>query len=312
MITLRHHVISLAAVFVALAIGVVLGSGAFSGTMVSGLRGDKGDLQKQISTLTDEQAALTERLSAAGEFDTQMAGRIVRDALISKSVVLFRTPDADDDDVEAVARLIGQAGGSVTGTIALTNEFVEANSAEKLRSVVNSPILPAGTQLSTALLDQGSQAGDLLGIALLINRDPKIVPVADEARDAVLSALRDTGFLTYTQRIDPADTAVIVTGGALADTAGNQGATVARFAAAMAPRGSGTALAGRDGSATGVAAVAVTRAEPGMADAVTTVDDIGSESGRITTVLALQALIRGAPPGAYGVGAGAASVTVPQ
>lgn len=312
MITLRHHVISLAAVFVALAIGVVLGSGAFSGTMVSGLRGDKGDLQKQISTLTDEQTALTERLSAAGEFDTQMAGRIVRDALISKSVVLFRTPDADDDDVEAVARLIGQAGGSVTGTIALTNEFVEANSAEKLRSVVNSPILPAGTQLSTALLDQGSQAGDLLGIALLINRDPKIVPVADEARDAVLSALRDTGFLTYTQRIDPADTAVIVTGGPLADTAGNQGATVARFAAAMAPRGSGTALAGRDGSATGVAAVAVTRAEPGMADAVTTVDDIGSESGRITTVLALQALIRGAPPGAYGVGAGAASVTVPQ
>ena len=312
MITLRHHVISLAAVFVALAIGVVLGSGAFSGTMVSGLRGDKGDLQKQISTLTDEQTALTERLSAAGEFDTQMAGRIVRDALISKSVVLFRTPDADDDDVEAVARLIGQAGGSVTGTIALTNEFVEANSAEKLRSVANSPILPAGTQLSTALLDQGSQAGDLLGIALLINRDPKIVPVADEARDAVLSALRDTGFLTYTQRIDPADTAVIVTGGALADTAGNQGATVARFAAAMAPRGSGTALAGRDGSATGVAAVAVTRAEPGMADAVTTVDDIGSESGRITTVLALQALIRGAPPGAYGVGAGAASVTVPQ
>lgn len=312
MITLRHHVISLAAVFVALAIGVVLGSGAFSGTMVSGLRGDKGDLQKQIGTLTDEQTALTERLSAAGEFDTQMAGRIVRDALISKSVVLFRTPDADDDDVEAVARLIGQAGGSVTGTIALTNEFVEANSAEKLRSVVNSPILPAGTQLSTALLDQGSQAGDLLGIALLINRDPKIVPVADEARDAVLSALRDTGFLTYTQRIDPADTAVIVTGGPLADTAGNQGATVARFAAAMAPRGSGTALAGRDGSATGVAAVAVTRAEPGMADAVTTVDDIGSESGRITTVLALQALIRGAPPGAYGVGAGAASVTVPQ
>ena len=312
MITLRHHVISLAAVFVALAIGVVLGSGAFSGTMVSGLRGDKGDLQKQISTLTDEQTALTERLSAAGEFDTQMAGRIVRDALISKSVVLFRTPDADDDDVEAVARLIGQAGGSVTGTIALTNEFVEANSAEKLRSVVNSPILPAGTQLSTALLDQGSQAGDLLGIALLINRDPKIVPVADEARDAVLSALRDTGFLTYTQRIDPADTAVIVTGGPLADTAGNQGATVARFAAAMAPRGSGTVLAGRDGSATGVAAVAVTRAEPGMADAVTTVDDIGSESGRITTVLALQALIRGAPPGAYGVGAGAASVTVPQ
>lgn len=312
MITLRHHVISLAAVFVALAIGVVLGSGAFSGTTVTGLRGDKGDLEKQISTLTDEQTALNERLSAAGEFDSQIAGRVVRGALNGKSVVLFSTPDAQADDVDAVSKLIGQAGGTVTGTIALTTEFVEANSAEKLRAVVNSPILPAGTQLSTTLIDQGSQAGDLLGIALLINRDPKIVPVADEPRDAVLSALRDTGFLTYNKRFVPSNTAVIVTGGALADNAGNQGATMARFAAAMAPRGSGTVLAGRDGSATGVSAVAVTRSEAAMADAVTTVDDIGTESGRITSVLALQALIAGAPPGKYGVGAGAGSVTVPQ
>jgi len=311
-ITLRHHVISLAAVFVALAIGVVLGSGAFSGTTVTGLRGDKGDLEKQISTLTDEQTALNERLSAAGEFDSQIAGRVVRGALNGKSVVLFSTPDAQADDVDAVSKLIGQAGGTVTGTIALTTEFVEANSAEKLRAVVNSPILPAGTQLSTTLVDQGSQAGDLLGIALLINRDPKIVPVADEPRDAVLSALRDTGFLTYNKRFVPSNTAVIVTGGALADNAGNQGATMARFAAAMAPRGSGTVLAGRDGSATGVSAVAVTRSEAAMADAVTTVDDIGTESGRITSVLALQALIAGAPPGKYGVGAGAGSVTVPQ
>jgi hypothetical protein len=305
-------VISLAAVFVALAIGVVLGSGAFSGTLASGLRGDKGDLEKHIGTISDENTALAERLSAAGQFDTQMAPRMVRDALAGKSVVLFRTPAAHGDDVDAVSRLIGQAGGSVTGTIALTSEFVGANSAEKLRSVVNSSILPAGTQLNTALVDQGSQAGDLLGIALLINRDPKIVPVDDEARDAVLSALRDTGFLTYAQRLVPANAVVIVTGGALADDSGNQGSTVARFAAALAPHGSGTVLAGGDGSATGVAAVAVTRADPGMAGAVTTVDDIGNESGRITTVLAVQAMIGGAPPGKYGTGPGAASITVPQ
>jgi len=98
----------------------------------------------------------------------------------------------------------------------------------------------------------------------------------------------------------------------LADNAGNQGATVARFAAAMSPHGSGTVLAGRDGSATGVSAVAVTRSDAGMAGAVTTVDDIDAESGRITAVLALQALIAGTPPGKFGVGAGATSVTVPQ
>lgn len=312
MASLRHRVISLAAVFIALAIGVVLGSVVFPGPMVSGLRGDNGDLQEQIGTLSDENAVLGEKLSAAGEFDAQMSGRVVRDALAGKSVVLFRTPDAQGDDVDAVAKLIGQAGGSVTGTIALTTEFVEANSAEKLRSVVNSPILPSGTRLDATLMDQGSQAGDLLGIALLINRDPKIVAVDDSARETVLSTLRDTGFLTYDGRFGAADTSVIITGGGLADDAGNEGATVARLAVGMAPHGSGTVLAGRDGCATGVSAVAVARAEASVADAVTTVDNIGIESGRITAVLALQAAIAGAPSGGYGIGAGAASVTVPQ
>ena len=111
MAPLRHRVTSLAAVFVALAIGLVLGSVVFSGPLVSGLRGDKGDLQEQIDTLTDENVRLSEKLTAANEFDAQMSGRVVRDALAGKSVLLLRTPDAQGDDVDAMARLIGQAGG---------------------------------------------------------------------------------------------------------------------------------------------------------------------------------------------------------
>lgn len=313
MISLRHHAISLAAVFLALAVGVFLGSGVLSDTLLSGLRDEKQDLSKQITSLTDQRNALNEKLAAADDFDKQMSSRIVKDALAGKSVVLFRTPDADNDDVAAMSRIVGQAGGIVTGTVALTKEFVDANSAEKLRSVVNSSIVPAGAQLSTALVDQGSQAGDLLGIALLINRNPAIRPADDAQRDTVLAALRDTGFLTYQgDHLGAANTAVVITGGALGDDAGNQGSTVARFAAGMAPHGSGTVLAGRDGSATGTSALAVTRSDAGMAADVTTVDDIGSESGRITTVLALQNLINGASSGKFGTGPGSASVTVPQ
>jgi hypothetical protein len=312
-ISLRHHAISLAAVFLALAVGVFLGSGVLSDTLLSGLRDEKQDLSKQITSLTDQRNALNEKLAAADDFDKQMSSRIVKDALAGKSVVLFRTPDADNDDVAAMSRIVGQAGGIVTGTVALTKEFVDANSAEKLRSVVNSSIVPAGAQLSTTLVDQGSQAGDLLGIALLINRNPAIRPADDAQRDTVLAALRDTGFLTYQgDHLGAANTAVVITGGALGDDAGNQGSTVARFAAGMAPHGSGTVLAGRDGSATGTSALAVTRSDAGMAADVTTVDDIGSESGRITTVLALQNLINGASSGKFGTGPGSASVTVPQ
>jgi hypothetical protein len=311
-ISLRHHAISLAAVFVALALGVVLGSGLLSDTVLSGLRAEKRDLHAQIDRLNDQKNVLNEKLGAANAFTSQMAGHIVHDALAGKSVIVFRTPDAKDDDVEAVSKLMGQAGAALSGTVSLTQEFVDANSAEKLRSVVNSSIVPAGAQLSTKLVDQGSQAGDLLGIALLINRDPAVPTVDDAQRDVVLAALRDTGFITYRSdaHIGAANAAVVITGGGLGDDAGNQGASVARFAAALAPHGTGTVLAGRDGCASGTAAVAVTRADPGMSSAISTVDDVDAESGRITVVLGLHDLINGGRTGQYGIGHGATSLTV--
>ncbi|MGD1241666.1 copper transporter [Mycobacterium seoulense] len=314
MISLRQHALSLAAVFLALAVGVVLGSGFLSDTLLSSLRDEKRDLHSQIDGLNDQKNALNEKLSAANNFDTQLAGRIVHDTLGGKSVVLFRTPDAKDDDVAAVSKFIGQAGGAVTGTVSLTSEFVEANSAEKLQTVVNSSILPAGQQLSTKLVDQGSQAGDLMGIALLINANPAIPPVDEAQRGTVLAALRDTGFITYqpAEHMGAANAALVVTGGALPQDAGNQGVSVARFAAALAPHGSGALLAGRDGSATGGAAVAVARADAGMNSVVSTVDDVDTAPGRITAVLGLHDLINGGHAGQYGTGHGATSITVPQ
>jgi hypothetical protein len=180
--------------------------------------------------------------------------------------------------------------------------------------VVNSSILPAGQQLSTKLVDQGSQAGDLLGIALLINANPAVPPVDDPQRDAVLASLRDTGFITYqpSDHMPAANAALIVTGSALPQDAGNQGVSVARFSAAMAPHGSGILLAGRDGSATGGAAVAVTRADAGISSTISTVDDVDTAPGRITAVLGLHDLINGSHVGQYGTGHGATSITVPQ
>ncbi len=313
MISLRQHAISLAAVFLALAVGVVLGSGLLSNAMVSGLRDESRNLHGQINTLNDQKNQLNQKLGSANAFDAQMAGRMVHDALNGKSVVIFRAPDAKDDDVDAVSKIIGQAGGAVTGTVSLTQEFVDANSAEKLRSVVNSSILPAGAQLSTKLVDQGSQAGDLLGIALLINRDPAVPPVDDPQRDTVLASLRDTGFIAYgSQHVGAANAAAVITGGALAQDAGNQGVSVARFAAGLAPHGSGVLLAGRDGSSAGTAAIAVARADNAVTSAVSTVDDVDAESGRITVVLGLADLVNGGRSGQYGTGRGATGLTIAQ
>lgn len=313
MITPRHHAMSLTAVLLALVLGVVLGSGLLSGPVLSGLQSDKQELRAQLDAMHEQQTALSERLVNADEFDAQMAPRMVRDALAGKSAVIFATPDAADDDVEAVSRIIGQAGGVVTGTVTLTDQFVDGNAEEKLRAVVESGIVPAGAQLSATLVDQGAQAGDLLGIALLINRDPAVPPADDAQRDTVLAALRDTGFVSYReQRFGAANAAVVITGGGLADDAGSSGVNVARFAAALAPHASATVLAGRDGCASGTAAVAMARTDSAVAGAVSTVDDVDIESGRITTIMAVSSLIDGGHPGQYGIGHGAGSVTLAQ
>ena len=320
MITPRYHAMSLTAVLLALIIGVVLGSGLLSGPLMAGLQSDKQDLREQIDALHDQHNALGERLRNADEFDAAVAPRIVHDALNGKSTVIFRTPDAADADVEAVTRIIGQAGGTVTGAVTLTAQFVEGNAEEKLRAVLESGIIPAGAQLNTALTDQDSQAGDLLGIALLGNAahpeppaPPPGPPVDDAQRATVLAALRDTGFITYAQEhIAAANSAVVLTGGALSEDAGSSGLSVARFAAALAPHALGTVLAGRDGSATGTAAVAMARTDPAVAAAISTVDDVDVEAGRITTVMAVSSLIGGGKPGQYGVGLGAAAVMPAQ
>jgi len=148
----------------------------------------------------------------------------------------------------------------------------------------------------------------------LINTNPDVPPVGDPERDTVLAALRDTGFITYqpADHLGSANAALVVTGGALPPDAGNQGVSVARFSAALAPHGSGTLLAGRDGSATGGAAVAVARADAGMSSVISTVDDVDTAPGRITAVLGLHDLINGGHIGQYGTGHGATSITVPQ
>jgi hypothetical protein len=87
---------------------------------------------------------------------------------------------------------------------------------------------------------------------------------------------------------------------------------VARFSAALAPHGSGTLLAGRDGSATGGAAVAVARADAAITAAISTVDDVDAAPGRITAILGVHDLINGGHVGQYGTGHGATSITVPQ
>lgn len=309
MISARQHAVSIAAIFLALAVGVVLGSGTLSDSLLSGLREDKTALQNRINDLHDQNNQLTGQLAAGDGFDAAVGGRVVRDALAQRTVVVVTTPDADPGDLDGVTRLIGAAGGTVTGRVALTDAFVDAANGDLLRTSVTN-VIPAGIQLRSGVVDQGGLAGDLLGSVLLLNAQTARPQSTPEELALALDTLRAGGFLAYDNgAVAPAQLAVVLTGAGRPGDSGNRGSIVARFTGALDGRGAGTVLAGRPESARGNGPIAVVRSDTALSAGVSTVDDVDRESGRITTVLALQEQLGGGA-GRYGTGPNATAVTV--
>jgi len=310
-ISLRQHAVSIAAIFLALAVGIVLGSGLLSSSLVSGLRDDKARMRDELQAEQDRNSVLTERLNAADGFDAAVAGRVVRDTLAGRTVLMVAGPDADPADLDAVVATVEAAGAAVTGRVSLTESFVDAAGADLLRTTVTN-VVPAGVQLQTGAVDQGSLAGDLLGAVLLVDPgtgQPRSTP---EERTLALTTLRSAGFVSFEDgTVEPAQAAIVVTGDGSGgeEGSGNRGAMLARFAAIFDTRGAGTVLAGRPGAATGNGPLAVVRADTALSAGLSTVDNLDREAGRITTVLALQEQLAGGA-GRYGTGPGAGAVTV--
>lgn len=305
MISLRYHVVSIAACFLALAIGVVLGSTALNGSLLSGLSDQKDDLGKQVSDLQGQRNTINARLTDADAFAGSVGPKIVAGTLDKRTVVLITTEDAKPADRDALKQLVGQAGASVTGELQLTDSFSDPGKADQLRQVVTR-LQPAGVQFPTAG-DPGTLAGALLGSVLLLNKDSAQPQSSPDELAAALGGLTDGGFVAPSQNVRPAQLAIVLTGAqATGDGAGDRAATVARFAAQVDRSGAGTVLAGDPGSAEGIGAIGVVRADTSATSILSTVDNVDTSAGRITTILALQEQLDGGS-GRYGIGGNAQS-----
>jgi hypothetical protein len=171
-------------------------------------------------------------------------------------------------------------------------------------------VIPAGAQMRTGAVDQGSMAGDLLGLVLLLdptNSQPRSTP---QELSLALETLRGGGFLAYGDTpVYPAQLAVVVTGNGVRSSENGQGSNTARFAGGLRGRGAGVVLAGRSGAADNPGPIAVVRSDAALATAVTTVDNLDREIGRVTTVLGLSEQLNGGV-GRYGTGTKANSLTL--
>jgi hypothetical protein len=305
MISPRYHLVSLAAVFLALAVGVLLGASAPADRLLGGLAQDRDDLGRQVADLQGQRAALREQLAGTDAFDRTVGVVAARDQLSGRKVVLVTTADADPADRDALRSLLGTAGASVSAELQLTDAFTDPSRADALRDVVTR-VLPAGAQLPTAS-DPGTLAGGLLGTLLLTGPDGVARAGATETT-AALGALVGGGFVRTAAdpaTLRPGTLAVVLAGAALTgDSAGDRAAVLARLATVLDAAGGGAVLAGRTGSAAGSGPVGVVRADTAATAGLSTVDDVDTAAGRVTTVLALREQADGRA-GRYGTAANA-------
>ncbi|PWW59372.1 copper transporter [Actinokineospora spheciospongiae] len=303
MISLRYHIVSIAAVFLALAVGVVLGSTTLSRTLLSGLNTENNDLGGEVSRLEEQRNALGARLDDADSFAATVGPLAVRGALDQRTVVIVTTADARPGDRDSLKGLLTAAGAAVTGELQLTDAFADQARADELTDIVTR-LLPAGVQLPTAT-DPGTLAGGLLGPLLLISKATNQPQVSAPESAAALAGLTDGGFVKASPDLRPAQLAVVLTGGKVSgDGAGDRAATVARFATQVDRSGAGAVLAGAAGSAEGTGAVGVVRADTAATTILSTVDNADTPAGRAVVVLALAEQLA-EKAGRYGTGGNA-------
>jgi outer membrane murein-binding lipoprotein Lpp len=308
-ISMRYHAVSIAAVFLALAIGVVLGSAGVSDRLLSAVSNEADDLAAQVQTLRAERDALAAGQRASDEFAQRTGPAVVRGLLAGRTVTVV-TSAADSADRDAVLALLEQAGATAGGEVALTPAVGDPARADQLRELT-AALLPTGAQLPAAT-DTGSLVGGLLGgIVLAAGGEQPGQPITAQQADAVLAGLAAAGFVTPGPRPQPGDAVLVLTGGALAGIdGGDAAAVIARLAAQLDRAGGGTVLAGRTGSAEASGAVGVARADQDILQRVSTVDDVQTGAGRVSAVLALREQLDGRA-GSYGTAATATEGAAP-
>ena len=303
MIDFRYHLVSLIAVFLAVALGIVIGTTALNAPILEDLEGEVAALAEDKRELETQTQELQAQVDTGDAFGQAVAPALVAGSLAGRSVVLVATgEDVAAETAEELTTLVGEAGGTVTGTIRLQPGYTDPAGAAEVQSYVTGPGLPTGVTLPETD-DTGQLVGSLLGQVLVRPAAPGATVPDTAALSSVLAGLRALDVLDVeSASVTPADFAVLLTAGAPAEAdAAQRTDTLVDLALALDAAGSGAVVAGDTASAGDTGLVGVIRADPEDSAAVSTVDNVDTAPGRISTVLALGREGAGTS-GAYGVG----------
>ena len=311
MIDFRYHLVSIIAVFLALAVGLLVGSTALSGKAVEALTSVQKAALANNNTLRLQNKNLTDQLNAEQAFAQAASPRLLPGLLTGQKVVVVTAPNDDQTVTSGVTTALQQAGATVTGQINLLPPFLatDGHDEEQLTQLAQNLATQAGitppAQSSGPIA--GQQAAGRMLAAGLLTAGGTGVNSADSS--AILSGLSHDGYISIANGASsvsaPASLAVLVAPGGPPPQTG--GRVLVALAAALKSAGTGTVMVG---GAQSVGANSVIGAEIN-AGQVSTVDNADTEIGQIMTAQALRLLVDGKSPGQYGIQPGAAPSPAP-
>lgn len=267
MISFRYHLVSIAAVLLALAAGVALGAGPLDDNTV--LSGD-GD---GSGTSADPAIARFESGYAA-----RTSGALLKDALKGRSVVVMTLPGARAEESKDIRADIEKAGGAVTGEVQLTSKLVDPANRQFSEGVAQQSASDV-----TGVADAGESYGRIgaaLGRSVLGDAGKDL----DTTATTISSAFDEGKLVTYAAKPAKfANLAVVVSG---PGRAGDSGSVAAQLSKAFDGAGGGAVLAGPSTSSQEGGVLAALR-DSDAASQVSTVDVTDTAAGRIVVALAL-------------------------
>lgn len=286
MITYRHHVVSLVAVFLALAIGVALGGGPLS------------ELGRDEAKQAPARAVTQQARLAAGYGDTFAAAtaeQLYDGRLADRPVAVLAMPGADDGTVAGLTEQVELAGGSVTGRYNAQPALLAASEKALVDTLGSQLAADLGAGVVDADASTYARMGQLLGVALATTADEG-GPQTDEAR-TVRQSLAAAELLAAPDRDVPRAPAVLVVLGDSKPTSATL-AVLDGLVAGLAQTAKGVVVAGSTGAGRTGGLLAALRREQ-AADVATTVDGAETTLGQVTAVLGVLRRLAG-EGGAFG------------
>lgn len=298
MIDFRYHVVSIVAVFLALAVGLVLGASFLSSAQIDILKGQITSANNAKSSLENDNRAMQNANKQLQEYINETKENLVNNQLFNGYVVVVRAAGSDDGSTDSVVALAKRAAATITADITINGTFTDPTDADQLATVVLD-YEPTGQTLPGD--DIVSQAMNLLAEALTAQATagtgaPPTTATPPKTMTAewsvkTLKAFRDIGVITVNTMPNAATmtkpSAAFIAAPNKAATAEVQNAPYLTLAQTLHGVSVGPVVGGMSVAAGPGGLIASVLKNASSARTVSTVDDLDQTTGQVAVVFAL-------------------------